>query len=320
MMICGFRGYDVGVDTPNYVYAVSVEPSYHANWGPFFYALIYVSQLFSNPETVFLFLMSVLTYLPLTFIIWKESKIPALSVLMFMIPTAMFFFETMNLARQSIAIIFILLSAVLLYKEKIKLSLCTFILAFFFHVYTVIFFPFYFIRKYTFSNNFVIATILLSIVIGLSGTLDFIKDYIDIVSMLFKDTSSSMLTKFAKYSDHNIASNFSIVGSLSHMLPLSALCILGHNHNTKNNLYYKMMVCGCIISNIFISVIYVERFASTFTIAQILAVPIIYQNSNSRTKVLIKLLLVLTAVLYFYNLYSLSLSKERWTPYHTIFE
>lgn len=78
-----------------------------------------------------------------------------------------------------------------------------------------------------------------------------------------------------------------------------------------------MMVCGCLLMNLFTSVAFCERLASTFTIAQILAVPVIYSYSSKKRKKLIMILLIMTAALYVYELKGYSTNKELWIPYHT---
>lgn len=80
-----------------------------------------------------------------------------------------------------------------------------------------------------------------------------------------------------------------------------------------------MMVCGSAITNLLVSVIFCERFASTFTLAQFLAVPLIYKTSGKIKKIILKIILLATGMLYVYNLYQSSKDVDLWTPYHTIF-
>ena len=77
------------------------------------------------------------------------------------------------------------------------------------------------------------------------------------------------------------------------------------------------MLLGCVVTNIFVSVIFCERIASTYTIAQLLAVPYIYKTSTTFSKKIITLLLIGTALLYVYNLKGYS-NLSDWTPYHSI--
>jgi hypothetical protein len=321
MILCAIRGYDVGRDTPNYVEAAMNTYSYNSTWGPIYYILIKFSQFFSNPATIFLCLMAALTYIPLIVVVRSKSVLPALSVLMYIIPTAAFFYESFNLARQSIAIVYILLAAIFLKDKKIKLSIVMTLIAFFFHPYTIFFSIFYLISKIKFTKSLVNTLVYGSMIIGLLGTITVIQDTLSLMSFLFEDTSSAMLTKFSKYGNdsYNIISNYSVIGQLSHILPLSAMCLLGINKKTEDDVLFKVMVCGCVVTNLFVSVIFCERIASTFSIAQFLAVPIIFSTSTKIKRQSMIVLLIFTAFLYVYNLYQQSLNPYVWTPYHTFF-
>lgn len=322
MFLCGFRAYDVGRDTPNYVFAAENIDRFSINWGPIYYLLILLSQYTKLPATTFLFFMALLTYLPLVYVCRKVSVKPGLTTLLYMIPTATYFFESFNLARQILAISYILLAAVCLYKDKLKLSIMITVFAFFLHPYTVFFCCFYFIYRLQFSKRTIYILILGTSFLGVLGVMNFVYDILEYMNLIFENSSFSMLAKFAKYgnSEFEIESNYTIIGQLSHIVPLSSICLVGANNQCRDNIFYKMMVCGCVILNLFIGVIYCERIASTFTIAQIIAIPYMYKYAKQRDKILYFVVLVFTAVIYLYNLHKLSLNSNIWTPYHTIFD
>lgn len=320
MLMCGFRAYDVGTDTHNYVAYASARFVDDYKWGPLYIPMKSLASTFPLEETAFLMIMAVLTYIPLIYIIQKKSLCPALSVLMYIIPCGIFFNETFNIARQSIAIVYILLAVIMLEKEKKKISYGLVILAFFFHPYTVFFALFYFINKFRFTRKMVMWIMGVSMLVGMVGSLSGIQSVLNTMALMFSGADSNLLQKFAKYGDgYDIVSGFSIVGTLSHMLPMVGLCILGANKNSENNIYFKMMVCGSAITNLFVSVIFCERIASTFTLSQILAVPFIYTTMNKKYRFWLILLLLLTTFLYVYNMQGYS-HQDTWTKYHTIFD
>ena len=317
MIICGLRAFDVGVDTHRYVqFAESRWDDYR--WGPLFVLLKHIADFFPNTGSAFLMLMSILTYLPLLFIIKKYSRYPALSVLMFIIPVGDYFVQSMNIARQSIAIIMVLYAAVMVANKKKRNALFYIILAFFFHPYTFPSVIILFLDKIKLTKTTVYVLLGVSIFIGLIGTLSGIQDVLNLMMMMTADSQSDLISKLGKYGDYDIVSGFSMIGQLSHMLPLAAMCVLGLNKFTLDDVYYKLMLLGCVATNIFVSVIFCERIASTFTIAQILAVPYIYQTSPQRRKILVVLLIILTGMLFLYNLKG-NMQLDIWFPYHTIF-
>lgn len=320
MLMCGFRAYDVGTDTHNYVTYASARFVDDYKWGPLYLPIKALAEMFSEEGSAFLMIMAILTYIPLIYIIQKKSLRPALSVLMYIIPCGIFFNETFNIARQSIAIVYILLAVVMLEDEKRKLSYCLVALAFFFHPYTIFFALFYFVYKVSFTMKMVLWIMGVSMLIGVVGALSGIMSLLNTMAMMFSEADSDLLQKFAKYGNgYDIASNFSVVGTLSHMLPMVGICVLGANKYSANNIYFKMMVCGSAITNLFVSVIFCERIASTFTLSQILAVPFIYTTMNKKYRFWLILLLLLTTFLYVYNMQGYS-HQETWTKYHTIFD
>ena len=319
MLMCGLRGHDVGVDTPNYVrYAVESDVDDY-KFGPIYLVLKSISEMFGDDGSVFLLMMALLTYIPLIYIVSEKSPCPGLTVLMYIIPVAIFFNESFNIARQSIGIMYILLASIMIEERKTIQSIPLIILAFFFHPYTIIFAFFFFFFKIILTEKIVMISLGVSIIIGLVGSLSGIQSFLNLLMIYTMDSSSDLVTKFAKYADYDIEANFSLVGQLSHMLPLSALCFIGINKFTLENTFYKMMFYGCILTNVTVSVIFCERIASTYTIAQILAVPYIYYYQSELKRNLLVSLLVATALLYVYNLEQYSHDTELWIPYHTIF-
>lgn len=319
MLICGFRAYDVGVDTHNYVAYAASRYVDDYKWGPIFLGLKMIAEFFPEPETPFLMLMSILTFAPLIYITRRYSAYPAMSVLMFIIPVADYFVQSMNIARQSIAIVVVLCAAVMIAEQKKKLATYLIILAFFFHPYTFPSVILLFFDKINLTIKGVYITIGISMIVGLVGTLSGIQEFLNMMMLITADSQNELILKLGKYGDYDIISGFSIIGQLSHMLPIAAMCILGANKETINTTYFKLMFFGCLATNIFVSVIFCERIASTFTIAQLLAVPYIYKTSTLRKRKLIVMLLLLTALLFMYNLKCNS-QLDLWNPYHTIFD
>lgn len=318
MLMCGFRAYDVGVDTHNYVDYAHLSDISRYRFGPVYPILKQISVLFPNNGTAFLMLMAILTYFPLMYISYKFSDYPALSVLMYIIPVGIFFNESFNIARQSIAIVYVLLATVMVAKQRKKIAFGLIVIAFLFHPYTFISIVVLFLDKLRLTRGRVIVLLLISAIIGLIGTLSGIQNFLNTLMIATSDSSNDLVLKLGKYGDgYEIESGFSVVGQLSHILPLLALCWLGINRKTLNNIYYKMMLLGCVVTNIFVSVIFCERIASTYTIAQLLSVPFIYKTSDKRKRLALIVLLIATALLYVYNLGGYA-DLPTWTPYHSV--
>lgn len=318
MLICGFRGYEVGVDTHNYVEFVSFEENIN-RLGPVYVLLRTIAKVFYNEGTAFLVLMALMTYIPLSLIVKRHSYYPALSVLMYIIPVGNYFVQTLNIARQSIAIIFVLYAALYIKEHKEKTALIILVFCFLLHPFTFPALILLFINKIKFTRTIIMVLVGGSMFIGLAGTLSGISEILNLMMVMTSDSSNPLIAKLGKYGNYEVVSHFSVIGQLSHMLPLATMCILGIDKRTLGDIFYKMMVLGCVATNIFVSVIFCERIASTFTIAQILAVPYIYKISNGKKRIMIFLLLVLTTLLFIYNFNS-DTKLDMWTPYYSIFD
>ena len=86
--------------------------------------------------------VSLLMYIPYTYVICKYSKVPMLSVLIFITSSNLFFFDGMNGIRQWIAGGIILLSFVLRSEGKFLSSLICFAFSIGFHLSSIIALPF----------------------------------------------------------------------------------------------------------------------------------------------------------------------------------
>ena len=321
MIMCGMRGYDVGIDTQGYVDNVVYLDDSDLRHGPIFMGLKYIANLFLNVGTAYLMMIAVLTYIPLLFIIENKSPAPAISVLMFIIATAIFFNESFNIIRQEMAIVYVLWGAVMLDEGKKVKALFLALLSVLIHPYTIIFILFFFLYRIELTKKKAFGLLALSVIIGMgAGSLSLIHDFLNLVSVFTSDSSVALVTRFSKYADGDIDANFSLVGQVVHIFPLTALCVLGaNNKKILNNTFYKMMFWGCLLLNMVVSVTYCERISSTYTIAQLIAVPFMIKEFKDNSKVILYIVLFLTSVLYIYNFNQFIVNQQVWVPYHTFF-
>ena len=321
MVLCGLRGRYVGTDTLHYM--GYVEGSFTGQSFGFVYEFLReVSLVIGSNPNIFLMILAVLTYIPLMLLIVRESNKPVLSVYLFMTTTGLFFLETFNIARQSIAIVFILWSAVFLNKKRYLWSFIFFILGFCFHPYVFPFIIMYVLNKIVLKKWMVAICLSLSFLVGFWGVLDRISDVIELLYAATSGSESVLVEQLGKYSGRDTSYDYSFLGKMRHMLPITLLCWFSYSSRFKNELYFKMLLIGAIIVNLFIATQYCERIASTFTLSQILVIPIALQNGNYFKKISLIVLLFLVSILYLYNLNGMQNNdfEDYPVPYKTCFQ
>ena len=107
------------------------------------------------------------------------------------------------------------------------------------------------------------------------------------------------------------------------MLPVTLLCLFSYDKKTSsNNIYFKMLLVGAMVTNLFVSTLYCERIASTFTLAQILVVPASLKNLGQKSLKLI-MIMGITIFLYVYTLWTINTNTRDYAkavPYSTCFK
>jgi len=324
MLMCGLRGEYVGTDTTNYM--GYVYGSYLGRSFGFVYEFLrFISLSIGGNPSIFLMLMAILTYVPLALLIAKESKAPVLSVLLYMVATGLFFLETFNIARQSIAIVYVAWAAFFLVRKNYIWSLVFFAISFCFHPYVFPFAIMYGLCRVDAKELLVRGALIISFIIGLIGVLDQINEMLELMYVLTEGSESVLVEHLGKYSDWDSTANFSLIGKMSHMMPITLLCWFTYDkRHSTDDIYYKMMLVGAVVTNLFVSVQFCERIASTFTLAQILAVPSALEYLGRTRREWVMLLLVAITALYIYNLRSMGMANNIYrdypVPYKTCFE
>ena len=319
MLLCGLRSPYVGADTIRYVeFAEGYDTS--DRFGSLFFAVRDFLYLHGFRASGILLSFAILTYLPLVFVIYKESKLPALAVLIYMTATCHFFLETFNIVRQEMALSYLLLS-LFCYTQESKVykfsSILFYLIAVSCHTIIIIALPFVLMLRVRVSRNFVIAAVILSIFIGYMGADLFISRFVNLLGEITIVDGSY----YNRYADNTHNVNWGFLGTLSHWLPLSLLCV-GSYSNKGNTVYYNFFLIGTIMTNLLISNKFCDRIASVFTIAVILYIPQIYNSIHGESRKIVIISIFIFCFTYIYGLLSLVLHPEAGNviPYSFYFQ
>lgn len=137
LILSGLRGLNVGMDTQMYIRLfnrIAASNTLDINNDRFEFGYIlyqYIISRFTSDPHILLFLSSLIILVFLYIVFYKDSQLPWFSVLMFIM--LMFFYDSMNMMRQYIAIALTCMATHILKKNKKLLFVCITIFAGLFH-------------------------------------------------------------------------------------------------------------------------------------------------------------------------------------------
>ena len=320
-VLCAFRGPTVCVDTQHYIDLLhSYNMGEKFGW---FYGLLQKISNQVNSQQLFFIVTASLTYYPLYYITKKESPIPIVSVLVFMVGGGLFL-ETFNLVRQSIAIQFVLLAMYFIKQVKYKYTVLSLFLAFSFHKIILLTIPFLFLHKCYLNKKITFSILTASVIVGLSGTMEYVSEmlmYLNTVSN--SSETGTFAQQFGSYANSGeYIGQWGIMGKLVNMIPMTLMCIVCHRSKEYNSIYYNMMLFGTILLNVFIDSSFCMRFSTILSISSVIAIPIALKNSNSKQSIYIYVALAVSIIVYLRVLigYYTDPNSLGVIPYHFCFE
>ena len=260
-VIGGLRDISVGTDTQNYSllfenYGTDISNMFHAS-EPLYLCLQYYVAVHGWPYQTLVFVIMALTMTGITFFAKKISRNSVLVLLSYYL--LYFYFYSLNLMRQYIAISIILVSFYYLYSNQIKNYVLCVAIACLFHVTAIIGLLGIIVNKCAFSSQLQICLLLFTLIVGVTP-------FIQVVSANMLGFLPSYL--FDYVIDYN-------TGKLS--LPVSRILLTLFGIMLvivmKENLFVKLFVVGVCILNMFSFQPIMGRIAQFFTIAQIGIIP-----------------------------------------------
>lgn len=304
MLLVGLRDESVGVDSPQYAYRYSLTYNFESiSYEPLYQVSVDFVNLFTDQYGWWFLAMSLITFLPIGIAICRYSKLPLLSVLIYMASSVHLFPETMNIMRQSVALGLLLLSYLTFFKKQRVATLFLFLGAVGFHFSSIIVLPFYFICKKEFNNSFVITSLIITFVLGF-----FSKSFIsvDTLSSLLPDgmdvIAEEGMEKLAAYKNSYSLNAF---GFISTMLPLNVLCFLLMPSENEDKLYkymFNIFFIGLLISNIiYCAIPFGFRYSYPFFVVESLLFANKYKSNR-----LLQIFLIFLIFYYLLYLYQLS--------------
>ena len=291
LLLC-LRSVNVGTDLITYIKLftrISSHPLNFMNIGNCeigYKFLNFIISFFTNDIHLFISIVSIIIMVPLAFFVYKESKYPLLSLLLYI--SLNFYAFTFSGLRQAIAISLLFISFKFIKERKIIYFLLLVILASLFHTSAFVFLPAYFIYKIKINK------------LSLSLFALF-----DIIIYIFR---KSILLYFINnyYNDYEVLEILSYNWLLM-CVALVVICACFYNRiiskNTNTNGLFIICITGLSLM-LFTSVSNnALRIANYYYMFIILLVPeVIYYQSKSKNKLLLLFVFIIISLMLFYYL------------------
>ena len=165
IFLAGLRGYTVGADLENYLGAIEyyrklpmqsvlfAKLVYPFDYEIGYFIFVKLCAFLRMNNTIFLFVIAVITYVPVFKLIKKKSTMPFLSIFIYFAFGT--FSYSLGLFRQMIAISIIICGIKYIEEQKLCKYVLVIILAMMFHTTALIMLPFYWIQKIDLKKLFI---------------------------------------------------------------------------------------------------------------------------------------------------------------------
>lgn len=332
IIVSGIR-YDVGTDymfryVPNYI-SIS-EGKNVTSLEPIFLLIIKICLIFSNDYALLFIVTSTITITLIMISIFKNSKNIIMSVIIFFVGS--FFFQSMNLVRQFMAMAVIILSYKLLFNKKtIIFWLCSSVVAVLIHSMSVVILIAIVFDKKVFDYRIVLAC---SAIFAFFGK--------NVIKFVLSLAENSNITNIAKYAHYAEQGGNLIWSSLIVEFLIYVYFIVIYNNAKKNEIKLEKegiffinaqaTVFFAIVMNVHIDLFF--RVSIVFSMFQLISIPYFYNiskkcefkilknnrllnNINLINKgIVVVILLLMTSRMTFSNIIK---GSDEILPYKTIF-
>lgn len=264
LLFAGYRGENVGTDTLQYYnHYLYMKAGAKLLTEPLWKFLLQsVVFLHGDFQTV-LVLSSILTLLPIFFVVYKVSPYPLLAIFLYV--ALYYYFYSFNIIRQSIALSFGLLSIYFFLDKKRLLFVFAGIIAIMFHYSAAIvllgLLIFRFVKKVSKVQEMIIISA--SFFIGL-----FVNNYFQ-----------SFFQNYF-YSNYVSTKELSFFGNLILLLGLNTLFLIIQKVIKVKNDWYYLFFYFIVLSNLLIRIPFGNRFTMYYGITMIIFFPFLIDNNK----------------------------------------
>lgn len=287
MVATGLRASCVGADTAHYIIKYSHPTSDSLEF--IFKFIIDLLQKFDFSPTQIQFSFSVITFIPLYYLIVKYSTNKGLTILIFIIAPNIYFLETMNIVRQSCALPYIIWSIFMFNEHKYLKGILLFIIAIGFHLSSLGLIPLLIFSFYWKPDfKFAIILVIISICLGLLTSTSIIAHYISYLQQL----NFGGFEKYSIYSSWRLDSQRNIFGILPRMI-FSFVIIYYAYKQYSNRLIVRTLLFAIIVNNIVQCFPNGFRFVFCLLGLEMFVIPLIIKDKRRLNPVIVSIIILM---------------------------
>ena len=279
IILCGFRGYDVGTDTESYLDSYNSRNLWDYSVGePLYNLSMDIARFIGLGNTGFLLLTALLTYVPLYTALRKMSPNINYSMLIYVTFSVYFFCNSFNVIRNSISASFILFVLYYISQKEYKRIVIYSLVAIGFHFSAIAILPLLYVA-YKIENidiKYAYAILFVSVIWGLSS------NYRDVATLLNAQLmryDNSIVEHYNTIYFNDLAGHeFNANGIIMQIAPITLCSMLSFLTNSCNKYLRAILFLGAILGNIFVSILYVYRITLFLNIVAIVILPQIIES------------------------------------------
>lgn len=332
-ILTALRDPSIGIDTESYMAKYKYRSNEYTAELLFDSTYTLIHSIGGSSQ-LWLAFVSLLMYIPYTYVICKYSKVPMLSVLIFITSSNLFFFDGMNGIRQWIAGGIILLSFVLRSEGKFLSSLICFAFSIGFHLSSIIALPFLLLPSFNLRKWLSLSLLAVFIVLGLFASHLNISQIFDSYRVLINGYDGFGADKLSAYGNYDeIENTTNLMFYLVNIVPIALMCMTsyvpykssenGAIFKKKNDEHYLYIIF--FIGTIFhifcsTSIAYGHRLMYALLTTQLICLPNAYKNGSKRQKQIISIVVLYFIVWFIYYVIKTNGSRVGSTiPYSFFF-
>lgn len=314
-LVSGLRE-NTGADYENYVYIYNNLDYYHLQW-PLELGFYYLNKLYSSLGLHVQFIFLTMAFIQCLFLYLSLIKVrkPSLFLTFYIL---LFYLDSLNIVRQSVAMSIVLYSCILLLYDKSTVKFFFLIgLASFFHNVSLIFAPLFFVRNFHLNKNFMllfILTFFLMLRFNLFGLL-INPDY-------FSGTKYEAYFFIDEYSkEADFGSGIGIIFQYFIIFPI----LFFRKKNFESDKYNFVLIFNalvCIAFAISMKFYIFNRVLSALSISLLLSVELIYLSKINVRKLILLIYFLFSFILFSKDIYDSfgNNANKRISPYISILD
>ena len=300
VLVAGLR-YNVGYDYPAYVYNyfIYLNKEFDILRQPALTLIAIISDYIYSDYATWFFIMSLITVIPVTIMIYKESRYPCLCIIMYILLGCWHY--PFNIVKQGVAasIIFCGLKAIMNRNIKEWITYC--LVAAMFHVSAVLMIPIYFLV----ADRIKIKNIIIIIFGGLSCWLF----YDSLFYLIFIIKQGEHL---GSMSNQTVTESVNFLRILVNCAPIALFASIHKKCRNQNNIYlFYLSLINMMLNIASMNSIYLNRICCYTNMFNILFIPDLLMRIKN--KFIVFVILLLYSIFWGYDIYKTqSLVEFSW--------